>query len=132
MAGDLRKYQDAVKAEAAGLFNLRALLRHLRKPQVEIPAALVVVAMAFLAFWFFNRQAKIRWAEGVALPEIKCLHEASDFRGAYELASRAEKFMPQDSRLQDILADIIDEVAIETEPPGAAIYYKNYRGMDDP
>ena len=68
---DLRKYGETLQAEAAGVFNLRSLLKRLRRPVVAIPTAVVIVAIAALTNWFFNHQAKVRWAKQEALPEIE-------------------------------------------------------------
>jgi serine/threonine protein kinase len=37
MFNDLRKYHETLQAEAAGLFNLRSLLKRLRRPAVAVP-----------------------------------------------------------------------------------------------
>ena len=91
MLKDLKKYQDVLRAEELGAFNLRTFLRHIRKPRVAIPAVTVVLAIALITVWFFNRQAKIRWARQEALPEIERLVEENwrDFTHPYRLAVKA-------------------------------------------
>ena len=71
MRNDIVKYEEALKAEAAGIFNVHNLQKNLRRPVVTIPFAVGVIAIVLLAFWFFNRQAKIRWAKERAIPEIE-------------------------------------------------------------
>ena len=70
MKKDIVRYREALKAEAAGLFNLRSLLKRLRRPAVAVPSAIAVIAVVAFAVWFFNRQAKIRWARYELLPKI--------------------------------------------------------------
>jgi len=132
MASDLRKYQESIKAAAAGVFNLRSLVRRAKKPQVAIPAALALIAITSLAFWFFNRQSKIRWAKNEALPKINELIEAghSDYAEIYRLAVEAEKYIPKDTHLAACFKKISTQLSIITEPAGARVYIKEYRYPD--
>ena len=93
MLKDLREYQESLRISEAGLLNLKALLRRVRKPRIAIPALLVFLAIGFLGLWFFNRQAKIRWAREQLLPKIDQLVEAGweNYVAAYKLAVEAEK-----------------------------------------
>jgi serine/threonine protein kinase/dienelactone hydrolase len=129
---DLKKYQDRLQAEELGALNLRTLLRRLRKPRVAIPAICAVLAVALAAVWFLNQQDNIRWARQEALPEIERLSEASwrDSFEAYRLAVKAEKYIPNDPRLAEFFANFSGNVNIKTEPPGADIYWKEYKAPD--
>jgi tRNA A-37 threonylcarbamoyl transferase component Bud32/dienelactone hydrolase len=127
---DLMKYQDVLRAEELGAFNLRTLLRRIRRPQVAIPAICAVLVIALASVWFFNRQAKIRWARHVAIPEIERMIEANDvWRNLvppYRLAERVEAIIPHDAKLADIFTKCSVRVDIKTEPPDAKIYIKDY------
>ena len=129
MAHDLRKYQEAVRAEAAGVFNLRSLLRRLRKPQVAIPAALVLIAITCLAFWFFNRQAKIRWARETVLPEILRFFEEDDYSAAFDRAQEIRHYIPKDPQLIEILPEIERTISVVTSPPNADVFMRDYRDL---
>jgi serine/threonine protein kinase/dienelactone hydrolase len=126
---DLRKYQDVLRAEELGALNLRTLLRRIRKPQIAIPAVGLILVICFLAVWFFNRQANIRWAKEKALPEIERLIETNwrDFTGAYRLAEEAEEYIPNDSKLAELFSRCSLNINIKTEPSGAKIYMKEYK-----
>ncbi len=130
MLKDLRSYEATLQAEASGLFNLRSLLKRLRRPAVAVPTILAIGAVAALAVWFFNRQGKIRWARQVAIPEIERMIEANDaWRNLvqpYRLAERVEAIIPHDSRLSDIFRKCSVKVAVKTEPPGAKIFIKDF------
>jgi serine/threonine protein kinase/dienelactone hydrolase len=132
MLDDLKKYQDVLRAEELGAFNLRTLLRRLRKPQIAIPVICAVLLIAFASVWFFNRQAKIRWAKQEALPEIERLSETSfrDSTDAYRLAEKAEKYIPNDPKLAEFFSKGSSHINIKTEPPGADIYWKEYKAPD--
>jgi len=128
MLKDLRKYQDVLRAEELGAFNLRTLLRRIRRPRVAIPAVCMVLAIAFISVWFFSRQAKIRWAREEILPEIERLIDASwrDFTDPYRLAEEAERYIPTDPKLAELFSECSLNINIETEPSGADIYMKQY------
>jgi serine/threonine protein kinase len=129
MLEDLKKYQQHLQAERAGALNLHAILRRLRRPRIAIPAAIIVLAMSIAAIWFFSRQAKIRWAKDIALPEIERLLDANVFDNidAYQLAQEAEKFIPGDPRLVELFSRCSKKISVETAPPGASIYAQEYR-----
>ena len=133
MLSELKAYRDVLKAEAAGVWNFRMLVRRLRRPRVAIPVFLGLVALALLLFWHFDRQAKIRWAEEVALPELETLIDIAppmnDYRKtvrAYDLAVRAERYIADNPELQKLLPMCAVSPSVITEPPGARIYIQEY------
>jgi tRNA A-37 threonylcarbamoyl transferase component Bud32 len=132
MLKDLRKYQDVLRAEELGAFNLQILLRRIRKPKIAIPAIAVVLVITLIAVWFFNRQANIRRAREEALPEIERLIETNwrDFTDAYKLAEEAEKYIPNDPKLGELFLKCSLNINVTTEPPGAGVYMKEYDSPD--
>ncbi|MGB6865711.1 MAG: protein kinase [Candidatus Aminicenantaceae bacterium] len=132
MIKDLKKYQDVLRAEELGAFNLRTFLRRIRRPRVAIPAICAVLVLSVVAVWFFNRQAKIRWAKEEVLPKIDQLIEASwrDSTDAYRLAEKAEKYIPNDPKLVEFFSNSSLNINIKTEPTGANIYMKEYNAPD--
>ncbi len=134
MINDLKKYQDVLRAEELGAFNLRTFLRRIRRPQVAIPAVCALIIIALASVWFFNRQAKIRWARQEALPEIERMIEANDvWRNLvtpYRLAEQAEAIIPHDTKLAELFSQCSLNIDIKTEPPGARVYMKEYTEPD--
>ena len=132
MLKDLKKYQDVLRAEELGAFNLRTFLRRIRRPQVAIPAICAVLVIALASVWFFNRQAKIRWAREEVLPEIERLLEGNlrNFAEPYRLAEMAEKYIPNDPKLTELFSKCSLNINVKTEPPGASIYIKEYKTPD--
>ena len=129
MRKDIGGYQDALRSERAGVFNLRSFLKRIKRPAVAIPGTLGVIAIAIFAFWLFNRQAKIRGAKNELLPAIDHLIEVAntlDFIKIYQLAVEAEKLIPSDPQLSEILKNYSTRLSIITEPPGAKISIKGY------
>jgi formylglycine-generating enzyme required for sulfatase activity/dienelactone hydrolase len=130
MLGDLRDYEAAVRAEASGVLNLRSLARRLRRPSVAVPAAIALVVIVAGAVWLLQRQARVRWAREVALPEIERMIEANDvWRNLvppYRLAQQVEAIIPRDDRLAELFAKCSLKIDIKTEPPGARVFMKEY------
>jgi len=137
MKKDIVRYQEALKAEAAGLFNLRSLLKRLRRPAIAIPSALAVIALVFFGNLFFRRQAKIRLARFDLLPKIVQLAEDTaffDFSGTqkvYQAAVEVEKFLPNDPALAEIFKKFSTRLSVTTEPPGARVYIKPYQAPEE-
>jgi len=129
---ELKKYQDSLRAAKAGVFNIRSFLRLIRRPIVAIPALIVIVAICIGAVWFFNSQAKIRWAKQELLPEIEQLVGEGwmDLFGAFQLAEQAEKYISNDPKLAELLSKCSLKINIKTEPPGAKIYMKDYKAPE--
>jgi tRNA A-37 threonylcarbamoyl transferase component Bud32/pimeloyl-ACP methyl ester carboxylesterase len=94
-------------------------------------AAIAAVVVGALAFWFFEREADVRWAREQAFPEILRLTEEEDFSAAFELAQRSARFIPDDPLLQGLWPRISRAVAVETDPSGAEVYYRT-QGEDSP
>jgi serine/threonine protein kinase len=57
---DLKKYQQSINVSEVRFPTRLTLVHRIQKPGVAVPSVIVVLALCFLAFWFFNRQAKIR------------------------------------------------------------------------
>ena len=128
MLKDLKRYQDSLRAVEMGEFDLRTFLRRIRKPRVAFPAIGMILLIILGAVWLFNRQAKIRWAKEEALPEIERLVEAAwgDYTDAYALAEKAEKYIPNNSKLAELFSNCSFHISINTEPQGAKIFMKEY------
>ena len=130
MLKDLVGYRDMLRAEEAGAFNLRSFLRLMRKPQIAIPAVIVLIALCAIIVWFFNRQAKIRWAREQAMPEIIRLTDEDNYLAAFQLARQAERYIPKDPLLAEQWPKMSGEISIQTTPPEADVYIKDYKTID--
>lgn len=89
-------------------------------------AILALAAVGALA-WLLGRQAKIRWANDVAIPEIEGLFLSPDQRRAFDLAVQAEKALPKSPRLARLWPRISGTLKVETDPPGAEFYVRHFR-----
>jgi dienelactone hydrolase/predicted Ser/Thr protein kinase len=131
-AKDLRQFKDSLRPDTAKAFSPRALLRTLRRPAVAVPAAVAVAAFALAAAWHLDRQAKVRWAREVALPEAQALARSGFMRlpEAYRLLERAEKYIPGAPELADLFKKCSVAMTVTTTPEGARVYMKSYAAPD--
>jgi hypothetical protein len=134
MLADLRRYEEALRAEAAGVFNFRTLARRLRRPSVAVPTGLALVVVALAAVWLARRRADVRWAREVALPEVQRMIDENDvWRNLvppYRLAEQAEAILGDDPELADLFSQVSLGVDVITDPPGASVYVKEYGEPD--
>ncbi len=137
MKEDLVRYREVLKAEAAGLFNLRSLLRHLRRPAVAVPTALAVIALVAFGSWFLRGQAKIRLARYELLPRVIQLAQETttlDYSGSqkvYQAAVEIEKALPNDPKLTEIFKKFSTTLSVTTDPPGARVSIQRYQAPDE-
>ena len=126
IASDLKQFFSQVQAEEAGLFNLPTLFRRFRQPKFVIPAVLALALITAATFWYLNRQAKIRWAKDVALPKIEELTDKAGYFEnnieAFNLAVKAEKYIPDDPKLKQFMKLGSGTLSINTQPSGAKVY----------
>ena len=124
--------EEKLKAErsraktARGFRKYLLLLLRLRSPWLGIPALLVFVGAAVSGVWYFDRESKIRWANNVAIPEIERLMTVTEWNKMADLALKAEKYIPKSPRLARLIPQVVANLSVETDPPGADVYIKDY------
>ena len=90
------------------------------------PPAAVVVALAVGLIWGVQRYRSIHWARTEALPKISELADKGKMDAAFALATKAEKYIGDDPALTKLWTQISYPISLETTPPGADVYRKNY------
>jgi serine/threonine protein kinase/formylglycine-generating enzyme required for sulfatase activity/dienelactone hydrolase len=98
----------------------------LAKQPLIVSLVLVLIAAGTGAWWLWKRDRDVRWARTVALPEISRLADQGKFGDAYGLAVKAENSIPDDPLLAKLWPNISYPVSLETNPPGANVYRRNY------
>jgi formylglycine-generating enzyme required for sulfatase activity/predicted Ser/Thr protein kinase len=122
-AGEMESELAALKEPAAPGKNF------LRRPAVLVPALLLVL-VAGGAAWRIARDARVRHARTVTLPEIPKLIEQQKLGDAIRLAREAERVVPEDvARLRH---EMWIAGSIRTEPPGAEVFMKPYLDVSAP
>ncbi len=84
------------------------------------------------AAWRMERNAKVRWAQHQALPEIIKLAGADQFDDAYRLAQQAQPYIADDPLLAEQLRAISRRAIVVTDPPGAEVFYRPYGRRREP
>src|SRR6266446_622619 len=102
----------------------------IRRPKFAIPAALLLLLSAGAILWILHRGAKMRWAREQALPEISRLIEKEDTLAAFRLADQARRYIPHDPFFAKLDRDYNYPASVETTPPGADIFVKDYSDLD--
>jgi dienelactone hydrolase/predicted Ser/Thr protein kinase len=121
LLNDLKSYRNSLMVGGRRALSLRSILGLLRKPLVAVAATLVIAAVAVALAWLFNRQARIRWARDVAVPEIRKLVDGQQFAAAFRLAEKAEKIIPKEPQLTELLPQVERDFSFHTVPPSADI-----------
>jgi len=85
-------------------------------------AALMVVAVVVWLVW---RQANRRWARA-QIPRIEELAQARKYFEAFDLAVRAERYLPGDPALEKLMPMVADPLSVTTEPSGARVYLRRF------
>jgi len=89
------------------------------------PIAIAAIAIIAVAGWYVRQNMNVRWAR-TQLPRIGSLADANDNAAAFELALKAEKYLPGDQTLAGLMRTIGDTVTVTTEPSGANVYLKRF------
>jgi hypothetical protein len=74
-----------------------------------------------------HRQSRISWARNEALPEIERLFNEGDKDAAVRLLYEATEIIPDDPFLVEHLRSITIPISLDSDPPGATVYFKGYQ-----
>jgi eukaryotic-like serine/threonine-protein kinase len=89
---------------------------------LSILSAAGALAVVLLAV----HNAKVDWANDVAIPEIERLVLTPEKERAYDLAARVERIVPGSSRLRQLMPLVSGSLSFETDPPGADLSVRPY------
>ena len=114
----------------------RYVRRHRHKLLTMIAFALLVilgtvigVSQARRAGRAEDEQANLRnvqWALATAMPEIERLVDTYEYTAAFKLVKQARPFIADDPRFQTLCDRISCAFSVETTPPGAQVFLKEY------
>jgi DNA-binding winged helix-turn-helix (wHTH) protein/dienelactone hydrolase len=125
---DKPPHPPPVVAETAGVGQpaQRAPGRHTMWPWLCAAAVLALVATA--ATVWYQRHERARWARERAPLDIAALIDQQDYQGAQAMAEDALALSPASPTLSQLLADSSRPTTITSEPSGAEVFVKGYRG----
>ena len=126
-AGDVqRELAQLEQSLTSGHLTLPQMLQRARRPAILVPALAVLLGVVLLVSWISWRSSRVRWASLDGIAALTQLMQQGKYTAAFDLAKELEKFIPADGRLKALWPDIVRTVWVETDPPGAEIYRKEY------
>jgi len=115
--------------------SVKVVARRLARSHWAWAAAVLIVAGVVAGGVTYARhRAGVRWAREEALPEIRRLASSGPdgWLPAFQLAERAQRYLPRDSELRQLLDSVSAESEILTQPPGASVWIKPYEAPGAP
>lgn len=103
--------------------------------RILIPLAIIILAAITTGILYITqRHSKVKWAREVAIPEITRMIKDNDvWRNLvppYRLATQVEDILGEDTTLTALFNKCARYIDINTDPPGAKVYYKEYTRPD--
>ena len=126
LAQDLRKCRDLLFPESGVALSPQRLVREAKRPRILAPLLLLILLVAAFGGWLVKRVQDARWARDTAVPEISRLYDEGKYGDAFRLATKAERAIPGDPALAKLWPVISWQMTLESTPPGADIYRREY------
>jgi formylglycine-generating enzyme required for sulfatase activity/dienelactone hydrolase len=125
-------------AALAGVPRASGLARALRsRPpgwwRLPLIGACAAAGLLLGALWYRGHSARterVRWVTREAIPLIRSLADSGRWDSAYGVATKAAAIAPGDSALAALWPKFSDTLTLESDPPGARVYRKNYSAPD--
>jgi len=108
------------------------LAAQVKRPQVAVPALLLVLALVAGAVWVVRRQVRVRWARQTAIPEAARLLAQGKAFEAFDLAAAARDLVPDDTQLAKLWPEVSATPDLTTDPPDADVYLRQYNRPEQP
>lgn len=124
------RYQSAAEM-ATDLKALAAAGRRKLFRVMAISLAVLLIGGSITAWWGL-RVSRVRWARNEAVPRARLLAESGDTPAALALLSQAERWLPRDPEIEKIRRVYAMTTIIQTSPPGASVYFKDYMKVNAP
>ena len=112
------------------LISFKVILKKFKRPKIAIPGVAFLLLLCSFIIWQIDRSSKINWAREEILPQIEEIVEGTYLAGlapAYELAKQAQKYIPGDPKLLELISKSTIITSIQSEPPGANVLMKDYK-----
>ena len=129
-----RRHRDdevqAIKGKEESLRRRQRMKRLSFYAGTGIAALAIIIVVSVILQKKSLHESERTWAYQTAIPEVKKLLEAESYVGAYTLARKAEKVIPNDPILNEYIEKSSSVIDIRTTPPGASVSYKPYPDID--
>jgi dienelactone hydrolase/predicted Ser/Thr protein kinase len=121
-AGDV---QQELKALVSSLAPARSVSLS-RNAWMAVTAAVLLACIA--GGWLWRKASRQRWALETAAPEIVRLIDSGEYEKAAALTRTARAVLPKDPAIEKLWYRATGEVSITTDPSGADVWFRPYRG----
>jgi eukaryotic-like serine/threonine-protein kinase len=115
LLGELSGSSQGHGRKAKGLARSRATM-----------GSVALVGILLWVFWFYHRASRRTWASEVAIPQINSLLSQKRSLAAFLILQEAEKYLPTDPRLKQIVTENTITASITSEPSGATVEIQDY------
>lgn len=95
-------------------------------PVMAVVLVAVLAAAAAAVGWLWVRNARVRNARNVTLPQIEAMIRNGQYDPAFRLLQQLERIIPDDPQLARLRTDATSPASIHTVPPGAEAHTKAY------
>ena len=111
---------------SSGRLTLPQMLQRAKRPSILVPALAALLVVVLLVSWMARRASRVRWASHDGIAAVTQLVQEARYTAAFDLAQELERIVPADARLKAMWPDIVRTVRVETDPPAADIYRRDY------
>ena len=132
LAQELKSCRDLLFPDSGASLSPARIAREVQRPRILVPLLLLLILLGVGIGWMVKRSRDARWARQVAVPEISQLYDKGKYGAAFALATKAEKAIPDDQSLKKLWPVISYPVSLETNPPGANVYRREYSDANGP
>ena len=99
----------------------------LRLPRRDVVMASLVIAILLAAGgWFYHRSERRHWAREEAIPQIVKLEDQNRSLAAFLLLQEAEKYLPGDPQLTELVQANTELASLDSSPSGAELAIQDY------
>lgn len=106
--------------------TIRVPGRHFR----VLGVSTILLAVGLSTFVLWRREARVRWARNVAVPQAAQYIERGQHYPAFRLLRRAQAILPEDPTVHDLLMESTLVLTVHTTPPGANVYVRDFHEPD--
>lgn len=97
-----------------------------RNYRIIIPLAACSLIIAATAIWFYQRSANRAWARE-QIPRVEALAKLQNYSEAFDLATKAQQYLPDDPAIARLMPAISDAISVTTEPAGATVFLRRFK-----